>query len=79
MYFSLAKCWFWKEGKIEKELEKRKWHIKIHEKMPFDLKKKKKRHFCSFGGTPMHFSLAKCWFWKGGKIERDFGKMKWQV
>ena len=27
----------------------------------------------------MHFSLAKCIFWKGGKSERDFGKMKWHV
>ena len=31
----LAKCCFCNGIKIEKEFEKKKWHVKIHAKMPF--------------------------------------------
>ena len=48
------------------------------EKVPFD-QRKKEMTFFFLGGTPMRLSLAKGCFWKGGKSERDFGKMKWHV
>ena len=31
----LAKCCFRNGSKIEKDFEKKKWHVKIHAKMPF--------------------------------------------
>ena len=31
----LAKCCFCNKSKIEKDFEKKKWHVKIHAKMPF--------------------------------------------
>ena len=31
----LAKCCFCNGSKIEKDFEKKKWHVKIHGKMPF--------------------------------------------
>ena len=31
----LGKCCFCNERKIEKEFKKKKWHVKIHAKMPF--------------------------------------------
>ena len=36
MCLTLAKCCFCNGSKIEKDFEKMKWHVKIHEKMPFD-------------------------------------------
>ena len=62
----LAKCCFCNERKIEKDFEKKKWHVKIHAKMPFYQKERGSR-------------LAKCCFCNGSKIEKDFEKKKWHV
>ena len=35
MHSSLAKCRFFNASKIGKDFEKTKWHVKMHEKMPF--------------------------------------------
>ena len=48
-------------------------------KNAIQLEKKRSDIFLSFGGTPMHFWLAECWFWNFGKIEKKFQKIKWHV
>ena len=48
MRFSLAKCCSWKAGKIERDFEKMKWHVKMHEKMPFN-QRKRSDIFAPFG------------------------------
>ena len=63
---------------MKKDFEKMKWHVKMHKKC-HSITEKKKCHFSSFGGTPMRFRLAKCLFWNGGKMKKDFEKMKWHV
>ena len=69
----LAKCCFCNERKIEKEFEKKKWHVKIHAKMPFYQKEREVTFFLLWG-TPMRSRLAKCCFCNGSKIETDFEK-----
>ena len=43
------------------------------------IRKKEKRHFSPFGGTPLRSRLAKCCFCNGSKSEKNFEKKKWHV
>ena len=77
MRLSLAKCWFWKEGKIKKDMEK-KMASKNARKNAFRLKKKISDIFPGVG-EPLCALAGKMLFWNCGKIDRDLQKLKWHV
>ena len=49
MHLSLTKCCFWMADKIERDFEKMKWQVKMHENLPFPLEKKRSDIFPPFG------------------------------
>ena len=49
MRFSVAKCCFWKAGKIETDFKKIKWHVKMHAKKCHSIRKKRTDIFPPLG------------------------------
>ena len=74
MCLRLAKGCFCNGSKIEKDFEKMKWQVKIHEKMPFDSRTKELTFFLLLGVPLCTLALQNAAFGRQTKSKESLKK-----